>query len=415
VGVRLTVGAFFALSLLGACRTTVDSLGYDDARDAASDARVLHPLSGPASYPNAFRDVLGKNDTEIAARLEDFFSQLFHGNPNTEAIYFPAGPEQAFILDILHGDVRTEGIGYAMIIAVELDKRDEFDRLWRYAKAVPQYQSGPNRGYFLSSCDAASGTLPCVDPFGLEQFVMALLFANGLWGSDGAIDYGADALTWLDLMRQKEDQNGGVVDGVTNTFDGATKLVFDVPNTTAAGYTRPAVEMPGYYALWSQATGDPFWNEAAAAARAYWRRSANPTTGLLPTRATFGGMPVAGSDTFSSEGYRMQLNMVLDHVWFAAEPWEVDESNRLIAFFAGQGIDQYGRQYSLDGVTIDPLHDASLVAVNGATALLTTSSERFDFINAAWNLSVPTGPARYYTGLLNVLSFLILSGRFRVY
>ena len=404
---RSTVGAFLAFSLLGACHTTVDSLGYDDSR--------LRPLTGPASYPNPFHEVLGKGETEIAGRLADSFNQLFYGNPNTEAIYFPAGPEQAFILDVLHGDVRTEGIGYAMIIAVELDKRDEFDRLWRYAKAATQYPSGPNQGYFLSYCDAASGTVPCVDPFGLEQFVMALIFAHDRWRSDGAIDYQADAWTWLNLMRHKEEQNGGVVDGVTNTFDAATKLVFDVPHTSAAGYTRPSVEMPAYYELWSQATGDPFWNDAAAAARTYWQRSGNPTTGLLPTRATFDGTPVPGSDTFASEGYRMQLNMVLDHVWFGAEPWEIDESNRLIGFFAGAGIDSYGRQYTLDGTLLDPLHDPSLVAVNGATALAATRSERADFMNATWNLSLPTGPARYYAGLLNMLSFLVLSGQFRVY
>ena len=34
------------------------------------------------------------------------------------------GTDQAYIQDTLHGDMRTEGIGLAMMIAVELDKRD---------------------------------------------------------------------------------------------------------------------------------------------------------------------------------------------------------------------------------------------------------------------------------------------------
>ena len=119
-------------------------------------------------------------------------------------------------------------------------------------------------------------------------------------------------------MRHKQDVNGGVVDGVTDTFDAATNLVFDFPNVSAAGIGRPSIEMPAYYDLWAQATGDPFWTGAATAARAYWQRSANPSTGLTPVRATFAGVPVAGSDNFQPEAYRAALNMTLDRIWSGA-------------------------------------------------------------------------------------------------
>lgn len=393
----------------------MDSLGYDDPRDAAPDAPVLHPLTGPASYPNAFQDVLGKTPTEITAKISNAFDLLFHGDPTTQAIFFQVGPDQAYIRDTLHDDVRTEGIGYGMIIAVELGKRVEFDQLWRYAKSVAQYSSGSNAGYFSSSCDTPTSAVPCVDPFGLEQFVMALLFAHDLWGSGGSIDYATDVRMLFDVMRNKEVHNGGVVDGVTNTFDAATKLVFDVPNTESATYSRPSIEMPAYYELWAQATGDSFWTDAATAARDYWQRSANAGTGLMPTRASFDGTPVPGSDTFDAEGYRTQLNMVLDRIFFGKTPWEVDESNRLLDFFFQQGIDQYGRQYTLDGTVIVGMHDPSLVAVNGATALIATSDQRVAFIDAAWNLPVPTGLPRYYNGILDLLALLILSGQYRVY
>ena len=403
----------FALILV-ACGNTFDSVGYDDPRDAAPDARTLHRLTGPASYPNAFSSVLGKTDSDITTKIESTFQLLFHGDPTTQAIFFPVSAEQAYIYDTLHEDVRTEGMGYGMIIAVELNKHDEFDQIWRYAKSAAQYSSGPNAGYFNSRCDTATGPVPCVDPFGLQQFVMALLFAHDLWGSRGAIDYATEVESLFDVMRNKEMQNGGIVNGVTNTFDAATKLVFDVPSTTAATYSRPSIEMPAYYDLWAQATGDSFWNDAAAAARDYWRRSANASTGLLPKRASFDGTPVPGSDTFESEGYRTQINMVLDGIFSGNTPWEVDESNRLLDFFFQHGIDQYGRQYTLDGTLIDSLHDPSLVAVNGTSALLATSDQRAAFIDAAWNLQVPIGAPRYYSGILDLLTLLILSGRYRV-
>jgi endo-1,4-beta-D-glucanase Y len=168
------------------------------------------------------------------------FGQLFHGDPSTEAIYFTTGADQAYILDIFHGDVRSEGLGFGMMIAVELGKRDEFDRLWRYTKAS-QYGTGRN-------------------------------------------------------------------------------------------------------------------------------------------------------------------------------PWAVDESNRLLQFFARQGIDTYAGGYTLDGKTVvDSNHQSSLVAASGVLALIATIDQRTQFIDAVWNLDPPTGEARYYSGLLRMLAQLVLSGQMAVF
>jgi oligosaccharide reducing-end xylanase len=400
--------ALFVLTALGGCGSTVDSLGYN-----GPSGIMLHSLTGPASYPNPFHD-LGKSDADITAKINAAFNQLFHGDASTQAIYFPVDTNQAQIQDILHGDTRTEGMGYGMIVAVELNKQDEFDRLWRYAKASLEFTSGPKKGYFRSSCDTESGTAACTDPFGMEQFVMALLFARDRWGTVADIDYGADAVALLDVMRHIEDRNGGVVDGVINVFDASTALAVDVPDVTAAGQTRPSIEMPGYYELWAQATGDPFWTRAAANARAQWKRTANPTTGLTPVRATFDGDPVAGFDTFQPESYRAQIHMVLDQIWFGREPWEVAEANTLLGFFSGQGIDAYGTSYTLTGSVLNNAHDPSLVAVNGLTATITTNTDRLSYVDRVWNLATPTGLPRYYSGILDLLALLVLSGQFRV-
>ncbi|WP_242515219.1 glycosyl hydrolase family 8 [Sorangium cellulosum] len=394
------------------CGTTVDSLGHDRPRESDD----LRPLSGPDEYPNALRDVLGLTDEEIADRLDASFDQLFYGDPENEAIYVEVGDDQAYIEDVYHGDVRTEGIGYGMLIAVQLDKRDEFDRLWRYTKSELEFTSGPGEGYFLSKCDAWNGPVPCADPFGQQQIAMALLLAHGRWGSDtGSIDYGADALSVLEVMRYKEEQNGGVVDGVTNTFDTSTKLAFDFPHVASSKLTRPSNEMPAYYELWAQATGDPFWYEAAASAREYWKRVAHPTTGLTPVRAYFDGSPVLGADFFGSESYRTQLNMAIDHLWFGTEPWLVEHADRLLAFFSGQGIDKYVASYTLDGKAMVGGQMAALVTVNGVTGLVATTEERAAFIEAAWNEELQVGDARYYPGLLHLVALLTLSGQFRVY
>ncbi|MGK3992090.1 glycosyl hydrolase family 8 [Sorangium sp. So ce1024] len=437
LGVSRIGCACVALCALPACGMTVDWLGGDvdggsggsggngssgssGGNGGSSSSDGLRPLTGPEEYPNALRDVLGKTDEEIEEKLTDRFNQLFYGDPYTEAIYYPmlGTTDKAYIYDVLHMDVRTEGIGLAMIITVQLDRRVEFNRLWRYARDHLRYPGGPKEGYLRSYCDFPEGKKSCADPYGQQQIAMALLFAHGRWGSDtGSIDYGADALAVLDVMRRKEEQNGGVVDDVTNTFDEETKLPFDVPLASAANTTRPSILMPAYYELWAQATGDPFWSEAAASARAYWQRVAHPRTGLMPVRADFDGTPLPGSDEFASEAYRTPLNMALDHVWFGVDPWQVEEADRLLAFFSEQGIDDYGGAYTLDGeASSTPVsREAALIVMNGVTGLVAKNEERAAFIKAAWSMPPSVGTPRYYSGLLNLLSLLTLSGQFRVY
>ena len=405
------------LALLPSCKTTLDSIGCSERSNFQDGGAALAPLLVPSSYPNAFRDVLGKSDSDIAAKIAAAFNQLFYGDPSSEAIYFTTGTDQAYILDVYHGNVRSEGMGFGMMITVELGKRDEFDRLWRYAKAN-QYSSGPSEGYFPSICDKAGSSLPCSDPFGLEQIATALLLARGRWqDAPGTIDYGQEARNLLDIIRYKEAYNcGTIVNGVTGTFDPNSKLVYDVPDVSSANVSRPSLAMPAYYELWQQATDDAFWSQAAAAARNYWKASSNATTGLMPLRATFDGTPVPGSETFGTEAYRTFINMVLDRIWFGSQTWVVDESDRLLRFFYGKGINSYGSSYSLDGSTvIDSEHQVSLVAANGALALIASIDQRTDFINAVWNLDLSTGTPRYYPGILDMMALLILSGQMVVY
>ncbi len=424
---RAGAACALALGLLASCGTTVDPIGYN-----GGSGLPLGPLTGPSTYPNAFRDWLGHTDAEIAAKLDLGFTQLFHG-PSTETIYVPVGTDRAYIQDVFHGSqVRTEGIGYGMLIAVELDKRDEFDRLWTYAKSMLRVASGANLGYFNSFCDNEVGTFACLDPFGLQQMTMALILANDRYGNapdagaadagmpdastPGTIDYAADARELLTLMRHKQDQNGGVVAGVTDTFDASSALVLDVPNVTAAGIGRPSIEMPAYYDLWAQATGDPFWTAAAKAARSYWQRAANPTTGLTPVRATFAAVPVTGSEVFQSEAYRAELGMVLDQIWSGGNTWNPGECDHLISFFSAQGIDTYGMSYSLDGMTVlNPNHDPTLVAANGTAALIASVSQRTAFVQRVWDMDVPNGVTRYFAGVIYLHALLALSGQLRVY
>jgi len=400
-----------AVLAVAACSGTTDSLGYN-----TTESKTLLPLAPRPPYPNLFHDLLGQNDQTINAKINNAFNTIFHGPP-AFAIYVPVGTDQAYIEDSYHNNqIRTEGMGLGMMICVELNKQDEFDRLWRYARDVIQNQTGPDAGYFPSFCDDATGTstTSCLDPYGFEQFVTALIFANDRWTSTGAIDYATDALALFHTMRHKEEDNGGVVGGVTNMFDAATNLPFDVPSSTAAGVTRPSLVMPGYYALWAEADADPVWTAAAERGRSFWQSAANATTGFMPVRAGFDGTPVPGWANFQAECYRVQINTVIDQIWSGGNAWNISESNQLLGFFSGQGIN-YGRFFTLDGMVVDPMHDTSLVLANGIAAAASTNIDRVNYVSAVWNMDPQSGDARYFSGILQMVALLILSGQFQVH
>ena len=182
----------------------------------------------------------------------------------------------------------------------------------------------------------------------------ALIFAHDRWGSTTTIDYETEALELLNVMRHKEDENGGVVDGVTNTFDVSSGLPFTVPTDVAAAqsFGRPSIVMPAYYDLWAQATGDAFWTRAAAASRDYWRRTANPTTGpdarARDVRgrggANVGQLPRRGVSRADQHGARPDLDDG------GAERLGGRGGEPAAEFFPGQGIDNYSATFTLDGV-----------------------------------------------------------------
>jgi oligosaccharide reducing-end xylanase len=88
-----------------------------------------------------------------------------------------------YITDWANHDVRTEGMSYGMMIAVQLGKKAEFDAIWNWAKTY-MYVSDPKHpsfGYFSWSCKTdGTPNEETPAPDGEEYFAMALLFGGML-------------------------------------------------------------------------------------------------------------------------------------------------------------------------------------------------------------------------------------------
>jgi hypothetical protein len=120
------------------------------------------------------------------------------------------------------------------------------------------------------------------------------------------------------------------------------QVVF-VPTPEAAKFTDPSYHLPAFYELWARWATDEqdraFWREAAATSRAFFKKVAHPRTGLMPEYANFDGTPRTGHgrEDFRFDAWRTLANVGLDHAWFAADPWQVEQSNRVLRFLAAQG------------------------------------------------------------------------------
>lgn len=101
-------------------------------------------------YRNVFAEY-GYPEAEIQRRVEQTFETIFYGNEE-ERFYHEVGADMAYIEDTGNHDVRTEGMSYGMMACVQMNRREEFDRLWKWTRTYMYIEDGPCKNYFAWSC-----------------------------------------------------------------------------------------------------------------------------------------------------------------------------------------------------------------------------------------------------------------------
>ncbi len=414
---------------------TVFIAGQTLPSNPPTDQRILRDGTGAfatGKYRNLFAEN-GHSEKEISAKIGAAFQQLFHGNSETESVFFLAGKNAngplAYLTDWNNHDVRTEGMSYGMMIAVQLDKKAEFDALWNWAKTY-MYIGDPNHpsyGYFSWSCKTdGSPNEETAAPDGEEYFVMALYFAAVRWGNgEGIYNYKAQADELLTTMRHRAVKTGPTKFGprtVGSEVNEEAKMIRFVPGIERGDFTDPSYHLPAFYELWSRwgpAADRAFWQQAAGASRDFFVKATNAKTGLAPDYANFDGTPHANqypqSANFAYDSWRTESNWSVDWSWWQKAPQERELSDRIQAFFLSQGLQKYGAVYTLDGKMVQGNHSTGLVATNAVASLAATNARAKDFVEALWNTPVPSGQYRYYDGMLYLMGLLHCSGEYRVW
>ena len=384
-------------------------------------------------YPDLFAQI-GHARAEVDARINAAYQQLFHGDPDTQAVYYQTGGNGngplACIVDVNNGDVRSEGMSYGMMIAVQLNHKQEFDALWNWAMAH-MYQrdpAHPAHGYFAWSVrrdGTVNDAMPAPD--GEEYFITALYFAAARWGNGkGVYDYRAHADRLLHDVLHRQTISGQTARGpVTagNLFDADAKMVRFTPDVENAAHTDASYHLPAFYEIWARVgprADRAFWRTAAQTSRDYLAAAANPRTALTPDYGNFDGSPWAApwrpeSADFRYDAWRSAMNWSVDWSWWARDRRQIEMSNRLQGFFAEQGMDAYTSLYTLDGTPLGGGQTTALVAANAVASLAADDPRKLDFVRALWQRPIPDGHYRYYDGMLYLMALLHCSGDFRAW
>lgn len=380
-------------------------------------------------YRNYFAE-LGYPADEIRAKVNGAFNDLFFGK---DKVYFEVGDTMAYVSDLKNHDVRTEGMSYGMMAAVQMNRQDIFDRLWRWTKTYMPVKSGPAKGYFAWSCKT-DGTHNAEGPAsdGELYFVTSLLLASQRWTPDTGIDYKAEARRILDNAFSKPVTERGD----QSFIDRKHHIINFVPG---APFTDPSYSIPVFYEIWADLADDgqaDFYRECARASREYLRRSIHPLTGLNPDNNNFDGSLLDfktprghfRNTDFRYDSWRVPLNIAIDYSWSCAEPqWQQQYANTIQVFFFNEGIDHFVDQYRYDGMPAEhPLrggdkpglrHSVGLVGTTAAISLAASHGKAADFVERLWtSANRPFADGyfdAYFDGFERFFSLLLLSGNYK--
>ena len=379
-------------------------------------------------YRNLFAE-LGYKQKDIDKKLKSVFESVFYG---PDKVYFEVGDSMAYISDIKNHDVRTEGLSYGLMIAVQFDRKDIFDRLWRWGKKYMQHQEGPLKGYFAWSCKT-DGTRNAQGPAsdGDLYYVTSLIFASNRWGNSTGINYLAEAQNILDCSMQKIG-----MERVAPLINLEHQLITFTPDPFGGRFTDPSYHVPAFYEVWARWAEDgrsEFWRACARKSREYLHKSIHPVTGLNPDYNNYDGTLLGSKrvigDAFRFDSWRVPMNIALDYSWACADrKWQQEYGNKIQNFFYSQGIDSFVDQYNVDGTTVTELlgaggykklrHSLGLVATTAAVSLVCTHDKSREFVDRLWNVKhVPYDDGyfdAYYDGLLRLFAFMHLSGNYRI-
>ena len=410
-------------------------------------------------YRNVFTE-MGYKKSQVKAKVQEAFNDVFRG-PNK--VYFEVGDTLGYISDIKNKDVRTEGMSYGMMIAVQMNEKDIFDRLWRWSKKYMQHPHGVRQGYFAWSCKTdGTHNAEGAASDGELYYITALIFASNRWGNSTGINYKKEAQYILNMIQDREypqeprpgfpPMDNGVGNPHMYLIHPTHKLITFTPDGFGQQFTDPSYHIPAFYEVWAKWADDgrsDYWLECAEKSREFLHKCINEQTGLNADMCQYDGSEMQmprfpgmrqqpnqaphrnGANNFRYDSWRVPMNIALDYEWSSKDgEWQRQYGEKIQNFFYSQGVDTFVDQYRTDGTLPEGneilqaggfrklRHSIGLVATVAAASVMCSHEKSKAFVDALWNAKhEPFEDGyfdAYYDGLLRLFAFMHLSGNYRV-
>ena len=265
----------------GAGGTTGNAGATGRPAPPAAPAAAARPAAPAPTAPAACRSppgglfvsLAGKTQADVNTKLTTAVNRFFgigtgeSTTPTAATGYrcyyeLPQDASMAFIWAADSDDVRSEGMSYGMMIAVQMNMQAQFDRLWKFAKTYMQFPGNSGmtawRYYFkwqgtVNRSSATSWTATFSDatgpaPDGDEYFAAALYLAHKRWGIDRRHQLQAGG---RQHRRRDVAQHIHVGDGRGPIIHASQNMPVFYPQGASGNFTDPSYHLPAFYELFA--------------------------------------------------------------------------------------------------------------------------------------------------------------------
>ncbi|MFN8206582.1 MAG: glycosyl hydrolase family 8 [Bacteroidales bacterium] len=403
---------FIALTLLISCKDEELKLLPDTIRNIPYPAHTIYP--GSHIKPNNYSQ--SELDNQTSSFYTAWKKKYLKNDCRTSEYYIHSGAGAKTI---------SEAHGYGMMImcfmaGYEIYAKTYFDGLFNYYKSHPSNINNHLMDWQQLSCDDSPGPDDDAASDGDIDIAFSLLLADKQWGSDGDINYLAEAKIIIDAIMQDEINH--------ETWTVKLGDWCDSSNIDYYYGTRSSDFITSHFRAFSLASGNGNWNSVIDACYNLiniMQNTHSPSTGLVPdfiinTNAT----PVPADENYLEDIYDG------DYYYNACRfPWRIgtdylisgdDRAKQalnkinswLISSTSGDATG-ISNGYRLDGTPLYDWNDATFIGPLTVGAMADISNQYW--LNSLYEELVTNNDLTdgdYYSNTIKLLSMITISGNY---
>ena len=312
----------------------------------------------------------------------------------------------------------SEGQGYGMVIVAFMaghEAQTIFDALWYFSREYPSSIDNRLMTWKVQNGNPVEGNNSAFD--GDADIAYGLLLADAQWGSNGDVNYKAEAIS--------------VINGILASTIGPNSrlpMLGDWVNPNGSPYNeytlRSSDFMPAHFRAFGRATNDPVWDTVIANSQSVIdsiQANHSPVTGLLPDfiincsnvnncePASSGFLEGSHDGHYYYNAGRDPWRIGLDALLNNEPQTQVQKMVSWLASNTGGNANNIKAGYELNGTPIGNYFTSFFVAPFGVAAMVDPAQQQF--LNEIY-ASVYNRHEDYYEDSVNLLSLLVMTGNY---